>query len=331
MSRIPPGRRALLELGAAAPLSLLLPHSARAQEFPTHPVTLLTAFPAGSGPDVALRFVAERLTRLWNQRVVVLNKPGGAGFIAIDSFRGAAPDGHVLLQLDSNHLTTHPHVYRKLPYDPQRDLEPVRALFRNYFFVAVSASSPLQSLEDLVAAAKKAPGRLSYGSWSVGSPGHLGALLLQSQRDVEMTHVPYKEMTQLYAGVAANEVDWALGSAGSAGPLADAGRLRFIAFAAPARLEAYPKVPATAEMPASRDYVVSAWTGLFAPRGTPAALRARIASDVASVLATPEARDRYRDWGYLPFDAATDAYAQAIAQETAHWEGVIARSGLRLD
>lgn len=331
MTSISRGRRAVLKSGAAASLALLAPQFARAQEFPSRPVRLITAFPPGSGPDAALRLVADGLSKLWKQQVIVDNKPGGAGFIAIDAFRQGAPDGHVMVQLDSNHLTTHPHTYAKLPYDPQRDLEPVRALLRNYFFVVVSASSPIQTVEDLVAAAKKAPGRLTYGSWFVGSPGHLGGLLLQSQRDIEMTHVPYKEMTQLYAAVASKDVDWAVGSAGSAGPLVKAGRLRFVAFAAPQRLETYPQVPATAETPASRAYEVSAWTGLFAPRGTPLAVRNRIAADISRVLAAPEAVERYREWGYNPFDVATDAYAQLIARETTSWGGLIRKAGLRLD
>lgn len=325
------GRRAVLKGGAAVSLAALWPRLARAEDFPSRPVRLITAFPAGSGPDAALRLVADGLSRLWKQQVMVENKPGGAGFIAIDAFRSAAPDGHTMVQLDSNLLTTHPHVYRKLPYDPQRDLEPVRGVMRNYFFIAVSTQSPYQTLEDLVAAARKAPGRMNYGSWFMGSPGHLGGLLLQSQRDIEMTHVPYKEMSQLYAAVASRDVDWAAASAGSAGPLVKAGRLRFLALAGPQRLEVHPQVPATAEMPASQAFEVSSWTGLFAPRGTPSALRSRIAADMARVLATPEAVERFREWGYSPFDVSTDAYAQLIVRETTSWAGVIRRAGLKLD
>lgn len=325
------GRRAVFMGAAAAALTVGWPSQVRADEFPSRPVRLITAFPAGSGPDAALRLVADGLSKLWKQQVLVDNKPGGAGFIAIDAFRQAAADGHTLVQLDSNHLTTHPHVYRKLPYDPRRDLEPVRGVMRNYFFIAVSAQSPYQSLEDLVAAARKVPGKMNYGSWFMGSPGHLGGLLLQSQRDIEMTHVPYKEMSQLYAAVASREVDWAAGSAGSAGPLVKAGRLRFLALAGPQRLETYPNVPATAEAPASRDFEVSSWTGLFAPRGTPLALRNRVAADVARVLAAPEAAERFREWGYAPFEVTTDGYAQLIARETAYWAGVIQKAGLRLD
>ena len=136
---------AITKHSAALPLLTGWP-LARAQEFPAKPVRLITAFPAGSGPDAALRLVGEGLSKTWKQPVLIDNKPGGNGFIAIDALRQAPADGATMIQLDSNHLTTHPHVFSKLPYDAQKDLEPVRALFRNYFFVAVSAQGPLQTL-----------------------------------------------------------------------------------------------------------------------------------------------------------------------------------------
>ena len=326
----PTRRRLLQQAGAALPLLTGWP-LARAQEFPAKPVRLITAFPAGSGPDAALRLVGEGLSKTWKQPVLIDNKPGGNGFIAIDALRQAPADGTTMIQLDSNHLTTHPHVFSKLPYDAQKDLEPVRALFRNYFFVAVSAQGPLQTLDDIVGAARKAPGKINYGSWFNGSPGHLGGLLLQSQKGIEMVHVPFKEMSQLYAAVASQEIDWAIGSAASAGPLQKAGRLRFVAAAAPQRSELYPQVPATGESAADKDYIVASWTGLFAPRGTPLALRERIAQDVARVLASPEVVERFRILDYQRFDAGPQAYANVIASETGNWAGVIRKAGLRLD
>ncbi len=323
-------RRALLKAAAAAPLLSWWP-LALAQAFPSRSVRIITAFGAGSGPDTALRVVGRGLEKAWKQPVVIENKPGGSGFIAYDAFRQSAADGHVLIQLDSNHLTTHPHVFSKLPYDPQKDLEPVRPLFRNYFFVVVAATSPIRTLDDLVAAARKAPGKINYGSWGNGSPGHLGALLLQSQMSLEMVHVPFKGMAQLYSEVGTQDVDWALGSAASAGPIEKAGHVRFIAVAAPLRMDTHPQAPATGESASTRGYEVRAWTGLFAPRGTPLALRERIANDIAQVLATPEAVERWRGLGYLQFDADPKAFAQAIAAEARSWAGVIRAFGLKLD
>lgn len=323
-----PRRRAL----TLALCGLLAAAGAQAQSaFPTRPVEIITAFPAGSGPDAALRLVAEQLARRWGQPVIVDNRPGGNGFIAIAALRQAAPDGHKLIQLDSTHLTTHPHTFSRLPYDPQVDLEPVRPLFRNAIFVAVAKDSPYRTLDDLVAAAKAVPGALDYGSWFNGSPGHLGALRLQALTGTRMVHVPYKEMSQLYSGVAMQQVHWALGSAASAGALEKAGRVRFVAVASAQRSPSYPDVPSTAESPATRGFEVSAWTALFAPKGTPAALRERISADVADALRAPEVASRYRALDYDRFDAGPEALADTIRQETRAWGEVIRAAQLKLD
>jgi 3-(3-hydroxy-phenyl)propionate hydroxylase len=327
-------RLAAIALGCTVLVGLLPTEHARAQTaspFPSKPVRALTAFPAGSGPDAALRVVAEHLSKKWGQPVVVENRPGGNGFIAINAFKQAAPDGHELIQLDSNHLTTHPHTFSKLPYHAQKDLEPVRPLFRNYFFIVVSKDSPYKSLEDIVAAARAQPGAVTYGSWSNGSPGHLGALCLQQMKGVQMVHVPYKEMGQLYSDVATSALQWALGSAASAGPLEKAGKLRFIAIAGPQRSKLYPQVPSVAETPADKGYTVSSWTGLFAPKGTPKALREKINADVLEVLRSPDVVERFRGLDYEMFDADPDAFAQAIVQETRNWAGIIAAANLKLD
>lgn len=309
-------------------------HSAIAQAqaaFPAKPVRVVTAFPAGSGPDVALRAVAEQLSRKWGQPVVVDNRPGGNGFVAVAAIKQASPDGHQLIQLDSNHLTTHPHTFNRLPYDAQKDLEPVRPLFRNNFFVVVSKDSPFRSLDDIITAAKAQPAKVTYGSWFNGSPGHLGGLRLQKLRGIEMLHVPFKEMSQLYTSVATQEVQWALGSVASAGALEKSGKLRFVAIAGSTRSKAYPNVPAADETVGGRGYEVAAWTGLFAPRGTPRAVREKISADLLEALRSPEVQERYRGFDYEMFDAGPDAFAEAIARETRAWGDIIKAANLKLD
>jgi 3-(3-hydroxy-phenyl)propionate hydroxylase len=336
MTMTSPSRRLAALALAAALGSGLLSGRAQAQQaqvsaFPSKPVRLLTAFPAGSGPDAALRVVAERLSRKWGQPVLVENRPGGNGFIAINAFKQSAPDGHDLIQLDSNHLTTHPHTFNRLPYDPQRDLVPLRPLFRNHFFVVVPKDSPFKNLDDIIAAAKARPGAISYGSWGNGSPGHLGVLRLQKMKGIEMVHVPYKEMTQLFSDVGSQSVHWALGSAASAGPLEKAGKVRFVAIAGAQRSKAYPDVPSVDESPATKGYAVAAWTGLFAPRGTPKALRDKISADLLEVLKSPEVVERYRTFDYELFDVGPDAFAAIIANETRNWAEIIKAANLKLD
>jgi tripartite-type tricarboxylate transporter receptor subunit TctC len=228
--------------------TLMLAHApAQAQAFPSKPVRIFTPFPPSSGPDAALRLVADRLSKKWGQPVIIENKTGGNGFVAIAAFKQGAMDGHDLIQLDNNSLTTQPHTFSKLPFDPERDFTPLRMLLRTNFFVTVAADSPFKTIDDIVAAAKADPGKLNYGSWFVGSPGHMGALKLESMMGVKMTHVPYRDFGQLYAAVASREVAWALGSVASAGALERAGKLRFIAMAGPSRDPLYPNVPSSAE------------------------------------------------------------------------------------
>jgi tripartite-type tricarboxylate transporter receptor subunit TctC len=325
--------KAAASLGAGALLGPWATRLALAQdkEFPSRTVKLITPFPPGSGPDAALRLVAEQLGKRWNQAVVVDNKAGGNGFIAVSEFKRANNDGHELLQLDNTHCTTHPHTFAHLPYHVEQDFTPLRMILRTQFFVAVGADSPFRTLDDIVAAARARPERVTYGSWFVGSPGHLGALRLQALTGVQMTHVPFRDFGQLYGAVATREVEWALGSAASAGALERAGKLRFIALAGPARDPLYPQVPATAESPTLKGFEVAGWTGLFAHARVAPEVRDRLSADIAAALAAPEVMERYRSLGYESPDIATTAFADLIRRETFSWSDTIRVAHLRLD
>jgi tripartite-type tricarboxylate transporter receptor subunit TctC len=316
---------------AAAVLGVGFTLLASAQTFPAKTVKIITPFSAGSGPDTALRAIAEKLSKKWGQAVIVDNRPGGNGFVAMGAFKQALPGGHDLVALDSNHITTHPHTFSKLPYDPQRDLEPIRPILRTDFFVVVGKDSPHRTLDDIIKAAKEKPNSVTYGSWFVGSPGHLGALRLQSMHGIQMTHVPYKDMGQLFAAVATQEVQWALGSIASAGGMEKGGKVRFIALGGPQRSPLYPYVPTTGESPSTKGYEVNAWVGLFAPRGTPEAVRSKISADVAEAMASPELVERYRTIGYENMNIGADQFASLIQLETQAWKKTISDAALKLD
>jgi tripartite-type tricarboxylate transporter receptor subunit TctC len=273
----------------------------------------------------------KKLSKKWGQAVIVDNRPGGNGFVAIGAFKQALPTGHDLVALDSNHITTHPHTFSKLPYDPQRDLEPIRPILRTDFFVVVGKDSPHRTLDAIVRAAKEKPNSVTYGSWFVGSPGHLGALRLQSLHGVQMTHVPYKDMGQLFAAVATQEVQWALRSIASASGMEKVGKVRFIALGGPQRSPLYPNVPTTGESPSTKGYEVNAWVGLFAPRGTPEVVRSKISVDVAEAMASPELVERYRTIGYENMNIGADQFASLIQLETQAWKKTISDAVLKLD
>lgn len=299
--------------------------------FPSRTVKLTTPFSAGAGPDAVLRLLGEALGKKWSQPVVVDNKPGGSGFIAYSSFKQGTTDGHDLIQLDSNHITTHPHTFSKLPYNVEQDLAPIAMLLRTPFFIAVAADSPYKSVDELLAAARAKPDGVTYGSWFNGSPGHIGALRLQAMKNVQMLHVAYRDFGMLYTAVAAREVDWALGSIASAGALERSGKLRFLALAAAQRDPLYPNVPCTAEIPSLRGFEVDAWAGLFGPKAMPAAVRSQVAADLAAVMATPEVQERYRTFGYQSPKVALKDFEELIRRETQAWGGVIKAANLKLD
>jgi tripartite-type tricarboxylate transporter receptor subunit TctC len=305
--------------------------AAQAQDWPTKPVRILTPFPAGAGPEAVVRVLADKLQKKWGKPVVIENKPGANGFLAIDAFKRGATDGHDLIQLDNVHLAAYPSLFKKLPYDPAKDFEPLLPLFRTYFFVGVPTASKYKTVGDIVADAKAHPTQLNYGSWSVGNPVHLGSALLESMTGTEMQHIVYKEVSMLYTGVANGELNWALGSMASAGPMQRAGRIRFIAITAPSRQAAFPDVPTVAESGGPAGYEVTGWTTIAAPRGLPKAVTDKIQKDIEAALAEPDMKERFAAFGYDAFPATREQFNAFIATESTKYADVIRRAKVSLD
>jgi tripartite-type tricarboxylate transporter receptor subunit TctC len=302
-----------------------------AQDFPTKPVRILTPFPAGAGPEAVLRVLAEKLQKKWGQPVVVENKPGANGFIAIDAFKRGATDGHDLIQLDNVHLVAYPHLFKKLPYDAAKDFDVLAPLFRTYFFVSVGAGSKYKTVGDIVADARANPGKLNYGSWSVGNPVHLGSALLEAMTNTEMQHVIYKETSMLYAGVGNGELNFALGTFATAGPLQRAGKLKFIAVTAPKRHPAFPDVPTVSESGGPAGYEVTGWTTVAAPKGLPKAVADKIQKDIEAALAEPDIKERYATFGYELFPITRDQFNTFIKAESTKYADVVKRSKAAID
>jgi tripartite-type tricarboxylate transporter receptor subunit TctC len=319
-------------LAATAMLALALCGvSVHAQDFPTKPVRILTPFPVGSGPEGLLRLVADKLSRTWGKPVVVENKPGGNGFIAIDTFKRGAIDGHDLIQLDGVHLSAYPHLFKKLPYDAKADFEPLLPLFKTYFFVTVATDSPYKTVADLMADAKANPGKLNYGSWSVGNPVHLGSALFESVTGTDMQHVIYKETSMLYTGVANGELSFALGTNATAGAMYRAGKLRYLAVAAPKRVSAFPNVPTIGESGGPAGFEVSGWTTIAAPKGLPKAVTDKIQRDIEKALAEPDVREKFASFAYEPFILNRQQFNAYIQAESTRFGAIIKKAQVSLD
>jgi tripartite-type tricarboxylate transporter receptor subunit TctC len=261
-------------------------------DFPTKPVTIVTPFAAGSGPDAVLRLVGDKLGALWNQRVIVDNKPGGSGYIASDIARRGAPDGYTLLQSGSEFISLLPHLYKSKNFVPLQHFDPVAAMFRTPFLVAVSSQSPWNSMKDLIAEARAKPGRITYGSWSVGSPAHIAGQQLAMLASLQMNHVPYRDVSQLYTNVSTGEVHWALASFASSQGLYKSGKLKYIAVAAARRMPQLPDVPTMADSGGPAEMEVNSFVALLVPKGAPDAIKKKINLDVAKVIADPQVRAR---------------------------------------
>jgi tripartite-type tricarboxylate transporter receptor subunit TctC len=305
--------------------------AAAAQDFPAKPVTIVTPFAAGSGPDAVLRLISDKLGKIWNQRVVVDNKPGGGGFIAIDQAKRAAPDGYTLLQLDSEHLAALPHLYKSKNFVPLQAFDPVASLFRTPFFVAVPTDSKWKDMKDLIAEAKAKPGAMSYGSWGVGSPGHLGAQQLESLTGTQMTHVPYKEVSQLYASVGSGDIPWAFGSIPSSQGIYKAGKLRYIAVAATKRVPQMPNVPTMAESGGPASLEVNSFVSLVAPKGVPAAVKTKINADMAKVIADPEIRARFDTFAFEPLAWSPEEITRNAEAKSKVYGELVKRGNISLD
>lgn len=301
-----------------------------AAKWPTRAVRLITPYPTGGAPDTIARVLAEKLSRKWGQAVVVENRPGGNGFIAIDAFKRGAKDGHDLIQLDSVHIAAYPYLFKKLPYDPVKDFDVQATLWKAYMMFVVPTSSKYKTVGDVITDAKANPGKLDYGSWSIGNPVHLGMEEFQYLTGTTMQHVVYKETSQLYSAVANGELAVSQGTAGTTGPLYKAGKLRFLAVAAPQRLVAYPDVPTVAEAGGPKDYEVSGWNVIAAPKGLAPAVRDKIRQDIAEAVASTDVQDRYATLGYVPLSLDRPKMEAFIQAESKRHEAIIKRTKIEL-
>ena len=308
-------------LAASALLGATL--SASAQAFPSQPLRVIAPFSAGSGPDAAMRILAEQLSAQWKQPVLVDNRPGASGIIAVSAAKAAAPTGYDLLLADVGHMSINPSMFKSLPYNPKADFVPITTIFTTAFFVAVGGQSKIHNLKDLVAAASAAPEQVSYGSFAIGSIGHLGGAQLEAATHTRMVHVAFKEASQLYASIAVGDVTWGLASIGSAGALLKADKLRFIAVADKERSPILPQVPTIQEAGGPPGINGNTWVALFAPKGTPPAVVARMNAVSNEVLADPAVKRRLAEMGATTLGGTPQQLADHLAAETEKWARVV--------
>ena len=301
--------------------------SAQAPKWPARPVRIVVPFSVGSGSDLTTRILGERLAARWGQSVVVDNRPGGAGIPGMIEFRKSPADGHDFLMGSNGDLSTNPHVYPNLPYDVERDFEPVIYAFRVPFVIFVSAAGELRTLRDLVAAARANPGRLSYASSGTGSPMHLGMEMFNMPPGIEMLHVPFKGAGQILGTVASGEVTAMMLSYNTPKPMVDAGKLRALAVMSNTRIAQRPDLPTAAE--AGFPFTYAAWGTIIALKGIAPPILDRVNADINEVLKMPEVRERFENGGFEITGGTPAQAAELIRTESARMRAVVQKVGIK--
>ena len=285
----------------AALLTSQGPSPLAAQEFPSRTIRIISPFPPGAGPDVMIRILGESLSAILKQPVVIEAKPGGSGIPAMEAIKSAPPDGHVLGLTSDQNLTILPHINPSIPYDPKMDFTPVSRILSSSYFVLVASKGPYSSLKDLIADARSAPRKVSFGTQAVGSQAHLGAALFGSLIGAEMVLVPYRDMSQLFLNIGNGDVGWVLSTAASASAFLQNGTIKPLAIAQRARSPQFPDVPTVAEA-AGFEFESAPWLALVGPRGLPPAVVAQLNAAVKTAVA----EQRMQDWlRSVVFDART--------------------------
>jgi tripartite-type tricarboxylate transporter receptor subunit TctC len=300
---------------------------ASAQGYPSKTVRLIVPFAAGGSTDIMGRLVAQKLSAVWGQQVVVDNRPGGSTVIGTDIVAKSAPDGHTLLVTPAP-FTIVPSLLKKLPYDPAKDFEPITLINTTPLVVIVHPGVPAKNIKELIALAKARPGVLNFGSSGSGGSNHLAGELFNALADVKITHVPYKgngpAMTDLLGG----HIDMAYNGLTSALQHIRSGKLRCLAVTSLKRSAALPDMP-TVDESGLKGFQAIAWNGLTGPAGTPKAAVTRVAADVARLMKSPELADYLKKEGSDAVGSTTGEYTRFLQEETAKWKKVIARAGIK--
>jgi len=304
--------------------------SAQAQSFPSKPVRIVVGYAPGAGVDVMVRLVADGLTQYWGKSVVVDNRPGASGIISIQEAMKSKPEGYDYVFGDLGNMAINASYYRKLPYDPQKDLVPVVDLFWVPFIAFVSKDAPYKNLQDLVAAAKTAPGKLSYASTGTGSPLFAAAELFKLKSGVDMLQVPFKDMGQMLTMVATGEVALVVTSVATVRPML--ARLKPLAIASRQRLPEFPDIPTSQEAGGSPEFEVMAWGAVAALRGTPKPILERFRADAIRVMQRPELREKASNLGFtLSLGKTSEEMSDFIRSEIDRYREVINATGARGD
>jgi tripartite-type tricarboxylate transporter receptor subunit TctC len=300
---------------------------AHAQEFPDRPIQLVVPLPPGGSVDALGRELATQLTKQWKQSVVVDNKPGASNIIGAGFVARAPKDGYTAL-LGVSGLASLPNLYRKLPFDIERDFVPVSLVAQMPFVIVVPASSPANSLPEFIALAKASPAKLTYGSYGNGTAPHLAAAKLASQAGIDLVHVPYKGSAPALTDLVAGRLSMMIMDIGPIVPYVKAGKLKALAVTSLEHTPLLPELPTVSES-GLRGYEAGGWFGIFLPSGTPTAVVDKYHRELEAVLATPEVKRYIFDLGLQAATSSPAQLAERLKTDTAATGILIKKLGIQ--
>jgi tripartite-type tricarboxylate transporter receptor subunit TctC len=319
----------LLRIALLCALVFLPTSGVFAQPYPSRPLRLIVPVPPGGGADLVARTYAARLAEAFGQQVVVDNRGGAAGIIAMDAVAKAAPDGYTLIQTNISTVSINPFMYSKLPYDAMRDFAPVALMTLNPLVLVVHPGVPARSVKELIAYAKARPGELSYASLGSGSVQHLAGHLFSREAGIETVHVPYKGAAPATVDLLARQVHMAFSGIGTVAAHVSSGRLRAIAVTG-RRVEVFPDAPTFKEA-GGPDVQMWLWNGLLAPARTPAAIVRRLNAEIVKAAQTRELIAALATQGTSPTTNSPEEFTAFIRDEQARFAKIVKESGARAD
>ncbi len=297
--------------------------------YPSKSIRLVVPFAPGGGTDIIARLVAQDLGQSWNQSIVVDNRGGSGGVIGTEIAARSAPDGYTMM-LCSLGFSYAPALYRKLPYDTEKDFAPISMVATQPFVYVVLPSLPATSMKELVALAKAKPGEIRYGSGGSGGSSHLGTELLRTMTGIEMVHVPYKGTGPALTAMLSGEIQMQLIGISSVVPHMKSGRMRALAVSGAKRSPAAPDLPTVAESGVP-GYAFDVWYGMLFPARTPAGIVEKASADLNRVLKSPALAQKFQAVGLEPAGSTPQEFAQTIKSEIAKWRKVVASAKIRVD
>ena len=306
--------------------------SAAAQSYPSKPIHIVVPFSPGGITDVIGRALAQRLTEAWGQQVVVENKPGGGtGQVGTEYVAKSAPDGSTLLVTADATFVTAPHTYSKLPYDALNDFMPITALGISPQALIVHPSLPVRTVSELIALAKTKPGEINYGTFGIGSSGHLNIILIEGMTGTKFTPVHYRGAAPGITDVIGGHIQMMIVSIGLITQPWQAGSLKVLGFGSTARIPQYPDVPTLAES-GLPGYEAGSWYGLMAPKGTPRPIVDKINAETQRIFNDPQFRDKVLAPSFIySIVSSPEDFAERVRRDSEKWGKVIREAGVKAE